>query len=207
MSIITQEIRERLTTDQALEMLLEGNQRFINQNKNERDELSDAVATADGQFPYAVVVSCIDSRTSSEIIFDQGIGDIFNVRIAGNIINEDILGSLEFACKLAGSKLILVLGHSKCGAVKGACDGAELGNLTTLLNKIKPAINKETTVSENRNSSNAEYVEKVIALNVSHALEVIRNESPILQQMESEGQLKIVGGIHDIVSGKVKITD
>ena len=207
MSIITQEIRDNITPDQALEKLLEGNQRFLNQNKVVRDELADATATAPGQFPYAVIVSCIDSRTSSEIIFDQGIGDIFNIRIAGNIINEDILGSLEFACKLAGCKLILVLGHTKCGAVKGACDDAELGNLTALLSKIKPAINNETSTTENRSSSNDDYVENVAALNVTHSLSRIRTESPILVEMESSGLLKIAGGTHDIETGKVEITD
>ena len=198
MSIITQDIRNNITPDHALEMLLEGNQRFLNQNKIARDELADANATSKGQFPYAVIVSCIDSRTSSEIIFDQGIGDVFNIRIAGNIINEDILGSLEFACKLAGCKLILVLGHTKCGAVKGACDDAQLGNLTVLLSKIKPAINNENSTTENRTSRNDDYVEKVAALNVTHSLSRIRTESPILAEMESSGQLKIAGGTHDI---------
>jgi len=207
MSIITQEIRDSLTPGQVLKTLLEGNQRYVNQNKKDRDEIADAKASASGQFPYAIILSCIDSRTSSEIIFDQGIGDIFNVRIAGNIINEDILGSLEFACKLAGCKLILVLGHSRCGAVKGACDNAQLGSLTKLLSKIQPAIDSEATVIENRTGRNADYVEKVVALNVTHSLSRIRNESQVLQQMESSEQLKIVGGIHDIETGKVKITE
>ena len=141
----------------AIELLKEGNKRFINNLKVNRNLLQQANETSDGQHPFAVILSCIDSRTSAELIFDQGLGDVFSVRIAGNIINEDILGSMEFGCKVAGSKIIVVLGHTKCGAVKGACDHVEMGNLTALLSKIQPAVYDENTVKENRNSGNAEF--------------------------------------------------
>lgn len=150
-----------------------------------------------------MVLSCIDSRTSAELIFDQGLGDIFSVRIAGNIINEDILGSMEFGCKVAGSKIIVVLGHTKCGAVKGACDHVEMGNLTALLTKIRPAVDDETTIIKNRNSSNAEFVEKVANINVKRTVKSIMERSPIIKELLESGKIGIVGGTHNITTGEV----
>ena len=168
-----------------------------------RNLLQQANETSDGQHPFAVILSCIDSRTSAELIFDQGLGDVFSVRIAGNIINEDILGSMEFGCKVAGSKIIVVLGHTKCGAVKGACDHVEMGNLTALLTKIRPAVDDENSVIENRNSGNAEFVEKVSTINVKRTVQAIMERSTILKEMIEAGQIGIVGGTHDITTGEV----
>src|SRR3984957_20200947 len=150
----TKETRDKLTPDLALEVLKEGNERFVNNIKAHRNLLEQVNETSSGQFPFAAILSCIDSRTSAELIFDQGLGDIFSIRIADNILNDDILGSMEFACKIAGSKLIVVLGHTKCGAIEGACDNIQLGNITALLNKIKPAINQETKTIVERNGNN-----------------------------------------------------
>jgi carbonic anhydrase len=203
MKTLTKEMQGALSPSKALDLLKEGNKRFVNNQMATRDLLQQASETTNGQFPLAVVLSCIDSRTSAELIFDQGIGDIFSARIAGNIVNEDILGSMEFACKVAGSKLIVVLGHTKCGAVKGACDHVELGNLTTLLNKIAPAVDAEKTVTENRSSSNSEFVEKVSTINVKRAVDNIMQQSPILKEMIEKGEIGIVGGTHDIATGAV----
>ena len=192
-----------MTPKKALQILKEGNDRFVNNLKANRNLLEQAGYTADGQFPFAVILSCIDSRTSAELIFDQGLGDIFSVRIAGNIINEDILGSMEFACKVAGSKIIVVLGHTKCGAVKGACDHVEMGNLTALLKKIQPAVNDEKTERENRSSSNADFVEKVSTINVNRTVQGIMNGSPILKELIEKGEIGIIGGMHDISNGQV----
>ena len=152
-------------------------------------------------------MSCIDSRTSVELIFDQGLGDVFSVRIAGNIINEDILGSMEFACKVAGSKIIVVLGHTKCGAIRGACDHVEMGNLTALLSKIQPAVYDEQSVIENRNSSNDEFVEKVATINVKRTVQAIMERSPILKEMIETGAIGIIGGSHNITTGEVTFYD
>lgn len=204
MRVHTQETQASLTPEKALQILKEGNFRFMNNLKANRNLLEQAGYTADeGQFPFAVILSCIDSRTSAELIFDQGLGDVFSVRIAGNIINEDILGSMEFACKVAGSKIIVVLGHSKCGAVKGACDHVEMGNLTALLSKIQPAVYDEKSETENRNSSNSEFVEKVATINVKRTVEAIMQRSPILKDMIQSGQIGIVGGMHDLETGEV----
>lgn len=207
MKTLTKELQAAITPRKALELLKEGNQRFLANKKIERDLVQQARETANGQYPFAVILSCIDSRTSSELIFDLGIGDVFNARIAGNIINEDILGSMEFACKLAGSKLIVVLGHTKCGAVKGACDHAQLGNLTTLVSKIERAVEEEKTVSENRNSGHAEFVEKVSTINVKRTVQAIMDQSPILKEMIDKGEIGIVGGMHDIATGRVDFYD
>ncbi len=196
-----------MTPAMALEILKEGNNRFVNNLKMNRNLLQQANETSDGQHPFAVTLSCIDSRTSVELIFDQGLGDVFSIRIAGNIINEDILGSMEFGCKVAGSKIIVVLGHTKCGAIKGACDHVEMGNLTALLNKIKPAVYDEHSETENRNSSNSEFVEKVATLNVKKALHAIMERSPILKEMVEIGAIGIVGGKHDIATGVVDFYD
>ncbi len=203
MKTLTKEMQDAITPAMALELLKDGNKRFMNNLKANRNLLQQANETSEGQHPFAVILSCIDSRTSAEIIFDQGLGDIFSVRIAGNIINEDILGSMEFACKVAGSKIIAVLGHTKCGAVKGACDHVEMGNLTALLSKIQPAIYDEKTETDNRNSSNNEFVEKVSVINVKRTVHAIIERSPILKEMFEKGEIKIVGGTHHITTGEV----
>lgn len=203
MKTLTKEQQEAITPSMALQLLLDGNKRFVNNLKINRNLLQQANETSDGQHPFAVILSCIDSRTSAELIFDQGLGDIFSVRIAGNVVNEDILGSMEFACKVAGSKIIVVLGHTKCGAVKGACDHVEMGNLTSLLQKIAPAVKEETTTKENRTSANSEFVENVAALNVKQTVKLISEQSAILKEMIESGAIGIVGGIHEIATGEV----
>ena len=203
MKTLTKEIQSAITPSMALNLLNEGNKRFLNNLKINRNLLQQANETSDGQNPFAIILSCIDSRTSAELIFDQGLGDIFSVRIAGNIINEDILGSMEFACKVAGSKIIVVLGHTRCGAVKGACDHIEMGNLTALLNKIRPAVDDETLTKENRNSNNSVFVENVSTINVKRTVKSIMQRSPILKEMIESGQIGIVGGTHDISTGEV----
>lgn len=203
MKTLNKEMQAAITPSMAIEILKEGNKRFMNNLKANRNLLEQANETSDGQHPFAVILSCIDSRTSAELIFDQGLGDVFSVRIAGNIINEDILGSMEFACKVAGSKVIVVLGHTKCGAVKGACDHVEMGNLTALLSKIQPAVYDEKTETENRNSSNAEFVEKVASINVKRTVNAIMERSPILKEMIQSGEIGIIGGMHNIADGEV----
>ncbi len=202
----TKETQAVLTPRGALEILKEGNGRFIKNLKAQRDLLGQVNKTRDGQWPFATILSCIDSRTSAELIFDQGLGDIFSVRIAGNIVNTDILGSMEFACKLAGSKLIVVLGHTKCGAVKGACDHVEMGNLTELLSKIQPAVYSEskTTNIEKRNSKNEKFVENVASINVKRSVKNIIERSFILEQMVENGEIGVIGGMYNIETGKVE---
>ena len=207
MKTLTKEMQTAISPTMALELLKDGNKRFVNNLKINRNLLQQANETSDGQHPFAVILSCIDSRTSAELIFDQGLGDVFSVRIAGNIINEDILGSMEFGCKLAGSKIIVVLGHTKCGAVKGACDHVEMGNLTALLTKIRPAVDDEQTTVENRNSGNSEFVEKVATINVKRAIKSIIQRSTILKEMIENGEIGIVGGTHDISTGQVAFFD
>ena len=204
MKTLTKELQESISPSKALQLLKDGNQRFVSNLKINRNLLQQANETSDGQHPFAVILSCIDPRTSAELIFDQGLGDVFSVRIAGNIINEDILGSMEFGCKVAGSKIIVVLGHTKCGAVKGACDHVEMGNLTALLTKIRPAVDDEVTVKENRNSGNSVFVEKVSSINVKRTVKAIMERSPILKEMIESGQIGIVGGTHDISTGEVE---
>ena len=203
MKTLTKELQQSITPSMALDLLKEGNKRFINNLKINRNLLQQANETSDGQHPFAVILSCIDSRTSAELIFDQGLGDIFSVRIAGNVVNEDILGSMEFGCKVAGAKIIVVLGHTKCGAVKGACDNVVMGNLTGLVSKIKVAVEHEKTTLENRTSSNATYVENVAQLNVRQSVQDILSKSPIIAQMVQDKEIAIVGGIHDIATGEV----
>lgn len=199
----TKETQAHLTPARALEILKEGNKRFVNNLKANRDLLKQVNETSDGQFPFATILSCIDSRTSAELIFDQGLGDIFSIRIAGNCVNEDILGSMEFACKVAGSKLILVLGHTRCGAIKGACDDVRMGNLTTLLNKIRPAVDDTRTMGD-RNSANAQFVEHVALRNVELAVEAIPQRSPIIKELLQSGALAIAGGMYDVSTGHVE---
>jgi len=203
MKTLTKEMQDAMTPAIALDLLKKGNQRFINNLKINRNLLQQANETSDGQHPCAVILSCIDSRTSAELIFDQGLGDVFSVRIAGTVINDDILGSLEFGCKVAGAKMIVVLGHTQCGAVKGACDHVEMGHLTGLLSKIEPAINDEKTVTENRTSSNEEFVEKVTALSIQRTVQAIMDRSPILKAMIDAGACGVIGGNHNISTGEV----
>ena len=200
-------MQSAITPTMALELLKEGNKRFQNNLKENRNLLQQASETAEGQHPFAIILSCIDSRTSAELIFDQGLGDVFSVRIAGNIMNEDILGSMEFGCKIAGAKIIVVLGHTKCGAIRGACDHVEMGNLTSLLNKIQPAIYDEISETENRNSSNPEFVEKIATINVKRTLHAIMERSPILKEMVDAGDIGVIGGKHDITTGVVIFYD
>ena len=198
------ESQTSMTPETAIAILKEGNERFVGNLKFNRNLLQQVNETRDGQWPFAVVLSCIDSRTSAELVFDQGMGDIFSVRIAGNIINEDILGSMEFACKVAGSKFIVVLGHTKCGAVKGACDHVELGNLTSLLAKLQPAISCETQTTLNRDSSNAIFVENVAKINVEEAVGEIQAKSPILKEMIDKGEIGICGAMYNVETGQVE---
>lgn len=199
----SKETQNNLTPQTALEILKEGNHRFVNNLKANRNLLQQVNETAAGQFPFATILSCIDSRVSAELVFDQGLGDIFSIRIAGNILNEDILGSMEFATKVVGTKVIVVLGHTKCGAIVGACNHVELGHLTTLLNKIKPAIEQEKTTAEQRDGSNVAFVKNVTENNVHLTIERIRKESPVIKELEDLGALKIVGGLYDVETGNV----
>lgn len=203
MKTLTKAMQAAITPAMALQLLIEGNKRFVNNLKVNRNLLQQANETSDGQHPFAIILSCIDSRTSVELIFDQGLGDVFSVRIAGNIINEDILGSMEFACKIAGAKIIVVLGHNKCGAVKGACDHVEMGNLTALLAKLQPAVYDEQTVTQDRHSGNEEFVEKVTRINVKRTVHAILERSPILKEMLASGAIGLIGGLHDITTGEV----
>lgn len=200
---LTQAERDKLTPDQIIEGMKQGNKRFISGKMQQHDYLAQKRSSADGQFPAAVILSCIDSRAPAEIVLDTGIGETFNARIAGNISNEDLLGSLEFACAAAGAKVILVMGHTACGAIKGAIDNVELGNLTGLLNKIKPAI--ETTQFDGEKSSkNERYVDAVAKNNVKHTIDEIRKNSEIINKLEKEGKIKIVGSMYNLNGGVVE---
>ena len=203
----TKDTQENTTPRMALEILKEGNNRFLKNYKENRNLLQQVNDTRDGQWPFATILSCIDSRTSAELIFDQGLGDIFSVRIAGNIVNTDILGSMEFACKVAGSRLIVVLGHTKCGAVKGACDHVEMGNLTELLSKLQPAVYQEKETKNDRNSSNYKFVENVAEINVKRSVRNIIERSFILEQMVENGEIGVVGAMYNVESGVVEFYD
>lgn len=203
MKTISKHEQLNITPDQAINLLEEGNQRFIQNLRFNRNLLQQVNETAEGQYPFASILSCIDSRTPAELIFDQGLGDIFSIRIAGNIVNDDIIGSLEFCCKIAGSKLIVVLGHTNCGAIKGACDNAELGSLTQLLNKITPAIEQETQFKNNRNGSNLAYVNEIAKINVKNSMEAILKQSNTLRELIALEKIKIIGGLYDVASGEV----
>jgi len=204
MKTLTKEMQENLSPKDAHNILLEGNKRFSMNLKAQRNLQDQVFETSKGQYPFAVVLSCIDSRVPAELVFDQGIGDIFSIRIAGNIINEDVLGSMEYACKVSGSKIIVVLGHTKCGAVNAACENVNLGNITPLLKKIKPAIKKlgygDTKIGE-------QATEMVGIYNVENSIDRIRTESPILKQMEESGEIEIIGGVYSVESGKVDFFD
>ena len=203
MSVTTKEIQSKLSALEVLEILKEGNQRFLNQAPKSRNLLEQVNTTSTGQFPLAVVISCIDSRVPTEMVFDQGIGDIFCVRVAGNVINQDVLGSVEFACKVAGVKLIVVMGHTSCGAVKGACNDVELGNLTGLLNKIKPAI----SIVANRGvaANDAGFVDEVALENVQVSLDTILNDSPVLKEMVDNHEVKCAKGMYSVQTGEVEL--
>ncbi|EFK37834.1 Carbonic anhydrase [Chryseobacterium gleum] len=204
----THETQSTITPEKALEFLKEGNQRFVNNLKANRDLLEQVNATREGQWPFAVVLSCIDSRTSAELIFDQGLGDIFSIRIAGNFVNQDILGSMEFGCNVAGSKLIVVLGHTKCGALKGGLDAAKIegmgmDNLNHLINHFNPIINEIIEENEERSSNNSSLLERLNQQNVRSAIEDIRKQSSTLKNLEAEGKIKIVGANYDVETGAV----
>ena len=204
----TSETQATITPEKALNFLKEGNQRFVNNLKANRDLLEQVNATRAGQWPFAVILSCIDSRTSAELIFDQGLGDIFSIRIAGNFVNQDILGSMEFGCNVAGSKLIVVLGHSKCGALKGGLDSAAIepmgmDNLNHLIGHFDPIIKTIIKDGEERSSSNEDLLERLNHHNVQHAIEDIRKQSSTLKKLEDEGKIKIVGANYDVETGVV----
>lgn len=201
----TRETQATMTPAKSLQYLKEGNIRFQSNLRANRNLLQQVDETSEGQFPFATILSCIDSRAPAELIFDQGLGDIFSIRIAGNFVNEDILGSMEFACKLAGSKLLLVLGHTSCGAVKGACDHARMGNLTALIKKIEPAVDavKEPTDPSQRSSANLDFVDSVAEKNVHMTIKNLRQASPILAEMEKKGEIMICGGMYSVSTGEV----
>ena len=205
----TAESQSKLSPKEAIQLLKEGNKRFVNREMRERDLMAQVEETSKGQFPFACIVGCIDSRVPPTTVFDQGIGSLFIATVAGNIINEDILGSLEFGCAAAGSKAIVVLGHTSCGAVKGACDSVELGNLTSLLSKINASV-KETVEPNDptmRNSSNLLFVNEVAKNNVLRSVENIRVKSNVLRRLEEEGKITIVGAMYDVGTGKVSFLD
>ncbi len=201
----TKESQSSITPDIAIQMLKDGNKRFLTNKEVNRDLLNQVFDTSTGQYPFATILHCIDSRVSAELIFDQGIGDVFSIRIAGNFVNDDILGSMEFACKLAGTKVVVVLGHTSCGAVKGACDDAKLGNLTTLISKLKPAVEAVTTPegASERTSKNIDFVNSVAQKNVYMTIDNIRMKSAVLNEMEEHDEIKIVGAMYDIKDGSV----
>lgn len=204
----TKEIQQHLTPKDAHRILVEGNKRFAENVRALRNLKSQVLETSTGQYPFAVILSCIDSRVPAELVFDQGIGDIFSIRVAGNIINQDVLGSMEFACKVTGSKIVVVMGHTKCGAVAAACNNVELGNITALLDKIKPAVaivQEQHATSENSSIAlePSEKVERVAVQNVLLSIETIKKQSPILAKMEQDGEIEIVGAVYSVSTGKV----
>ncbi|MCT8339460.1 carbonic anhydrase family protein [Flavobacteriaceae bacterium TK19130] len=205
MKALDKQAQSAISPSAGIERLKEGNQRFLNKKQADRDLNQQVKETTGGQYPFAAVLSCIDSRVPAEIVFDQGIGDIFSARVAGNFVNEDVLGSIEYACKVAGSKLVVVMGHTACGAVKGACDDVELGNITALVSKIKPAVEavKEPKEADKRTSSNLDFVNAVSKKNVEKTLENMRSQSPLLKEMEDNGEIKIVGAMYDVSDGSV----
>jgi carbonic anhydrase len=188
---------------EALQYLKEGNERFVNNQSTKTDLLQQVKDTREGQFPYATILSCMDSRTSVELIFDLGIGDVFSIRVAGNVLNEDVLGSMEYGTKVVGTKVLMVLGHTSCGAIKGACDHAELGHLTQLVNKVNPAIEQETSTQTERNGHNLEFVNHVAELNVRLVMKQIREQSPVIAELVDQGALQLLGGMYDVATGKV----
>ena len=200
---LTQAQRDALTPDQVIELMKRGNERFRAGKMQQRDLVAQARSSAAGQFPAAAILSCIDSRAPAEIVLDLGIGDAFNARVAGNITNRDLTGSLEFACAVAGAKVVLVMGHTACGAVKGAIDNVQLGNLTGLLDTIKPAV-AATNYSGERSTRNAAFVDAVAVTNVKQTIDTLRSTSPVLTDLEKRGKIRIVGAMHDLASREVK---
>jgi carbonic anhydrase len=203
METLTKEIQSTISPEDALNRLKEGNERFVANRKATRDLLQQVAETSEGQYPFAIVLGCVDSRVPPEVIFDQGIGDIFSARIAGNFVNEDILGSMEFATKVAGARLILVLGHTQCGAIMGAVDDAQLGNLTGMLAKLMPAVEASLSTDKSKSSNDAGFVQTVTQKNVELTLEAIKANSPVLKEMLDTGEIQLVGGLYDVKTGKV----
>ena len=203
----TQETQATITPAKALTFLKEGNERFRANLRVSRNLLQQINETREGQFPFATILSCIDSRTGAELIFDQGLGDIFSIRLAGNVVNEDVLGSMEFSCRVAGARLVVVLGHSQCGAIKGACDGVQLGNLSSLLNKIQPAVYRERTETRDRTSKNTEFVERVAEIHVRRSVASIIEQSVVLREMIEKGQIALVGAMYSVETGEVTFLD
>ncbi len=204
MATLTKEVRDSLTPIKAISRLKEGNNRFVNNLKINRNLLQQINETSNEQHPFAFILSCIDSRTSAELIFDQGLGDVLSCRIAGNILNDDILGSMEFACNVAGVKLIMVLGHSECGAIKGACDNVKVGKLTGLLKKIRPSVKAEKSIKNNRDSSNSIFVEKVAVLNVIAVTKQITKRSKIIKDLYKNREIAIIKGMYNVATGVVE---
>ena len=200
----TKEIQENLTPEAAHSILVNGNKRFVENVKAQRNLQSQVLETSTGQYPFAVILSCIDSRVPTELVFDQGIGDIFSVRVAGNVINTDVLGSMEYACKVAGSKIVVVMGHTKCGAVTSACQRVELGNITSLLSKIMPSVDKIHPAKTNLTPVE---IEEVSIANVNHSIDEIRAQSPLLAEMEKNGEIEIVGANYSVDTGVVTFFD
>lgn len=207
MNFVTSQIMSPSTAQEAIQVLIDGNRRFIQNISMNRNLMDQVRSTSDGQDPFAVVLSCMDSRMNPQIMFDQDLGDLFIIRVAGNIINEDVLGSMEYACAVKSSKVVMVLGHTNCGAIQGACDDAEMGNLTRLLKKIHPAIEAEKLTLVNRNSGNKEFVDHVAKINVELSIERIRRESEILANLEKEGKIMLVGGMYEVETGKVHLCE
>jgi carbonic anhydrase len=203
----TKDTQATVTPERALAYLKEGNDRFVKNLKANRNLLEQVNETRDGQWPFATILSCIDSRTSAELVFDQGLGDIFSIRMAGNVLSDVVLGSMEFACKLAGSRLIVVLGHTSCGAIKGACDNVQLGNLTTLLNLIQPSVYFERTEATNRSSGNTDFVDKVARIQVRRTVEGVIERSMVLRELIEKGEIGLIGAMYDISTGAVQFFD
>jgi len=200
---LTREAQDAITPARAVEMLKEGNERFVTGDSVKRDFLAQVKQTSRGQFPFAAVVSCLDSRIPPAIVFDQGIGDLFVARVAGNFVNDDILGSLEFATRLSGARLIVVMGHTECGAIKGACDAAQLGLLTATLANINPAVKAVQGDYTPRTSKNAEFVQAVAEMNVQLTMQMLYDRSVVLREMIDKGEIGLVGAMYDISNGKV----
>lgn len=205
----TSDVQASMTPDRALELLKEGNRRFLENRRADRDLLQQVAATRGGQWPFAIILSCVDSRAPAELLFDLGIGDVFNARVAGNVINEDILGSMEFACKVAGAKLIVVMGHTHCGAIKGACDDVRLENLTNLLAKLRPIVASVASPADpaERTSANADFVQCVATKNVDTAVDRIGEKSDVLREMCDTGEIRLVGAMYDVETGQVSFRE
>jgi carbonic anhydrase len=207
MKTLNKILQSQITPASALELLKKGNARFVDNLRMHRNLLEQVNETSDEQYPMAAIVSCMDSRTSAELIFDQGLGDIFSIRLAGAVISDNVLGSLEYACKVAGSKFIVVLGHTKCGAIKGACDRVEMGNLTGLLNKITPAVYAERTITKDRTSGNPAFVDAVTHIHTERSVKAIMEQSHILRDMILNGEVGIIGAVYDVETGVVSFKE